>query len=298
MRQSSVSILILSAIFIAGCGEPEQTSRRSQNLTEGIRLSDIQPEFGFEMPTEMTVQVMTYEIDADNGRYVKELFEELPKSYLKFSDLKIFESNGFEAGFGTERMWPILAGALHRSSAKSVMTNNLLFMDSSTSDVEVASTYRGQSFYLSERNISPQLVKLPAGQLRFRVRARALPERKSVGLVQIEAVHIEDVLPALKKIPGYEQSGETTFGDISMKLNMTAGEFVVIGPNIDDSDQVRLSDLYFRREGDVVVPIEGDEKPSELTGGIFTSENNKKYRIKKNTPLLRLYVFACMDVKN
>ena len=298
MKRSTIIILPLFLLLLSGCQEKQQTtSERPKAPIAGIKLSDIQPEFGIQQPTEMTIRVFTYEIPARNSMFIEELYDELSKHYLKFPDIRVFEENGFEAGFGIQKTWSVLANKLYMASAKSIITNDLLFIDTSSNDIAIDSTRQGQIFFLHKRSNQPELIKLPAGQLVWEINARALTERKGVGLVKIEAAHLKDVLPTIKKIPGYEQSGQTTFNDISIKLNMSPGEFVVIGPKIEDNDQIRLSNLYFEREGNFVSPITDDDQKL-IDNGMVPTEASQRFKVEKNIPLLRLYIFACMDVKN
>ena len=281
-----ISVLLLAT----GCQEQQQQQTRPKAPIEGLKLSDIQPAHRPEQPDEMSIQVFTFEVPEKNSQYITEIFEDLSKHYVKFPNLDVFEKNGFQAGFGLHKSWPIFSNSIYRASAKTVLTNNLLFMNSSLSDVVTGSSYDGQSFYLERRRDDPELVKLRGGRLLWRVSARAMPDREGIGLVQIKALHKEEVLSAITKVPGYEQSGETLFNDISIKLNMAPGEFVVIGPAIEQGDRITLGDLYFKRQGDIATPISKDKDNTETIHTTVT--------VEKNVPLLRLYAFVCTGVSN
>ena len=54
---------------------------------------------------------------------------------------------------------------------------------------------------------------------------------------------------------------------MTIKLNMTPDDFIVIGPIEDDDSQVNLGDLFFQRYGDIIVP---------------SSEEGSFYEMKKN----------------
>lgn len=286
------AIIILTASIlvagIAGCNEPKQAKQNTHAKT--VRLSDIQPAQKPDKPTEMAITVLTYEIPEKNKKFVEQIYEELSKQYIKFPDLNVFQDNGFIAGFGMPKNWPVIADLLFLAHSSSTETNNLIFIDSSSSDIVTGATYEGQTFYLSKRRQQHELVKLPAGQLVWRVSARALPNRQGIGLAQIKAVHKEDVLPALTKLPGYENVGETPFNDIAVKLNITPGEFVIIGPDLKDSDRITLSEFFFKRIGDIIAPVPPKQQQLEQT--------DMKYKLDKNVPLIRLYVFICTGIKN
>jgi hypothetical protein len=290
-NKSVITILTVFLLsFLCGCQNNQNQPTELVAPGDIIKLSDIQPTHKIQTPTEMVIKMFTYELPAENIQYLDEIYDEISESHLRYPDLDLFKENGFEAGFATEPVWPIISDALYRASAQNVLTSNLLFLDSATNRIPAAETYNKQSFYLHKRRGEPELVKLPTGQLLFEVKARALPDGGGYGLVQIEAMHQKNILPTLTNIPGYENAGKTIFNQISFKLNMTVGEFVVLGPSLDESDRVTLADLFFKRTGDIFVPIETEIDSDKIM--------TPKYRIEKNIPLIRLYVFACVGIKN
>ena len=110
-------------------------------------------------------------------------------------------------------------------------------------------------------------------------------------MVQIVPQQKDYVSMSIKKIPGFERTGEHVYHDMSMKVYMAQGDFIIIGQACDELGQVTLSDLYFRRKGDIIVPdIKEGQEPVE--------QSKMLYRIEKNIPLTRVYVFACIRIKN
>ena len=291
---SSIIAMLAVCIFAIGCQEAQQPEPpdRPRASIEGIKITDLVPPDTTDKPKEVSMQVYTYEIPSSSNDTITEIFSGLHTSYLRFASHKTFRENGFEAGFGQNELWPITGNALYRSSARKVSTNNLLFWDSLPNDAAVGRSFQDQAFYLYGRRGQKDIITLSDGQLLLRINAIALPKRKGVCLIQIKMLHKEVVLSAIKNIPGYENTGETNFNDLSIKLNMSPGDFVVLGPTLQESDQVKLGDLYFKRRGSVIV----QKSKEELNN---TSDSNKAtFKIKKDAPLTRLYIIACVGVEN
>jgi hypothetical protein len=165
-----------------------------------------------------------------------------------------------------------------------------MFMDSSTNELVTGRSFNGQKFYLHKRTGSIESITLKEGQFFWRIKARALPERKGVALVQIQVLHKEIGASAIKRLPGLK-TGENIYHDMGIKLNMSPGDFVVIGPSNEENPQINLSDLYFQRHGDIIVPRTENTQAKDSKGQPF-------YKIERNIPLTRVYVFACMGVEN
>ena len=290
MKKTLLIILLFALLILTGCTESKKKQTDTSSSSSTLKLGDIQPLFKPAHPGEIIITAIVYEIPEKNKKYIDQIFKELSKQYLIFTDLDVFEMNGFRAGFGMQKDWPSITNNLYLASAQNIVSSNLIFIDSSSSDVPVGNSYDSQTFYLAKKADNYELIKLSEGQLAWKVSARALPKKQGMGLVQIKAIHEEEVLPALAKVPGYETVGETAFHDIAVKLNITPGEFVVIGPDMKESERITLSELFFQRTGDILTPIPLDEQNIENT--------NLKYKVEKKVKLLRLYVFACTGIKS
>ena len=284
-----IIILTLACLLFTACQPDRQQQRRPGASIEGIKIGDLKPADSPKKPSQVRLTVFTYEMPTENASIVTDIYKTLPEIYIKFSSLKTYKTNGFNAGFGQNNIWKHVGDSLGMAMARSARTDNLIFLDSSTNEIVAGRAFQGQTFYLHKRSGQTEMVTLKDGQFLWRVKARALPERKGVALVQIQMLH-KELAAIMKRLPG-QKTGETIYHDMDIKLNMSPGDFVVIGPASEENPQVKLGDLYFQRRGDLVIPKTRDRSDKD-------SQGQPLYKIEKNIPLTRVYVFACMGVES
>jgi hypothetical protein len=183
-----------------------------------------------------------------------------------------------------------MGDALGLAMARESKTDNLMFIDNSTNEMVAGRSYYGQKFYLHKRTGNIESITLKNGQFFWRVKARALAERKGVALVQIQILHKDLSALTPNRLPG-KKTGEQIYYDMDIKLNMSPGDFVVIGPSDKDNPQITLSDLYFQRHGDIIVPRIEEPNAKGSKGQLL-------HKIVRNIPLTRVYVFSCRGVEN
>ena len=277
----------IACLWLASC----QPRKRPAAPTNRIKITDITPLENLQKPSQVNFTVFTYVMPAKNASIVTEVYGSLPKNFLKFSSVTAFRANGFDAGFGQgSAMWKQMGDALGMAMARESKKDNLLFINNSTNEIVAGRSLYGQKFYLHKRTGNIESITLKDGQFFWRVKARALPERKGVALVQIQVLQKELASLAAKKLPGVK-TAENVYYDMNIKLNMSPGDFVVIGPSGEENPQITLSDLYFQRRGDIIVPRLGEGEPRDSQGRPF-------YKIDRDIPLRRVYVFTCTGVEN
>jgi hypothetical protein len=289
IKTSLYITLALASILSTGC-QPEKKQPSGPSL-EGLKITDLIPTGAEKMPSEVNITVFAYDMPAANASVLNEVYKSLPSDFMNFSSRKTFQANGFETGFGYDQIWPQVSSVLARAGARNIGTENLLFMNTATNEVIIEGGYAGQTFYLHKRSGQSETVTLKDGQFSWRVKARALSEKEGSAMVQILPQQKEHVGGTIKKIPGFERTGEHVYHDMSIKAYMSEGDFIIIGPTSEELGQVTLSDILFRGKGDIIVPdIKEGQEP--------TSDGQMFYKIEKNIPLIRVYVFGCMRVKN
>lgn len=289
IKTSLYITLALTILLSAGC-EPAQEKKPTGPSLEGIKIGDLAPKDAPQMPSEIQLAVFAYEMPAENASILADIFKWLRSDFMNFSSRKAFLANGFETGFGYNHGWRQVGDALAKANARNVGTSNLLFMGSSTNEVVTGGSPAGQTFYLHKRSGQSEVVTLKDGQFLWRVRARALSEREGSAMVQIVPQQKESVSNAIKKMPGFEGAGENVYHDMAVKVYMTPGDFIIIGPASEETAQITLSDFYFRRKGNIIVP--------DIKEGKIPDDGQPSYKIEKNIPLIRIYAFVCARVKN
>ena len=111
--------LILLFIFFAGivgCDEP--VKKPSDNLTNGIKLSQLIPKHSEKQPTAVNFKIFTFDIPVANYGRFSEAFDVLSKKQMRFSNGKSFRANGFEAGLGNTNSWQTVGNYLKKVGAR------------------------------------------------------------------------------------------------------------------------------------------------------------------------------------
>ena len=97
--------------------------------------------------------------------------------------------------------------------------------------------------------------------------------------------------PKLEKLVEGLKPRETVFGSAGFGLNMSNEDFILIGPGRYNSEQATLCNSFFTRIGNYVI-----NEPSQYKSGSVTM--TKQVTVKKDTPMIRLYMIVCVRVGN
>jgi len=94
----------------------------------------------------------------------------------------------------------------------------------------------------------------------------------------------------IARLLGREEGNEIVFDVAGFELTMSSGDFVLIGPSQYKQDDITLGSLFFTSRGDFAFPIpKQNEKGEEIPG-------RPAYTLRKNVPLIRLFLIACTGV--
>jgi hypothetical protein len=291
MNRAFGYIFFAAVVTLAGgCKEPQRIS--AQVSSEGIKLADLKPAEGMELPAAINFQIFIFETPAEKVPLPKELFLGLIRKPLHFADYNAFEANSFLAGFGRYEMWNEIAARLARAGAKNAGTNRLMVFDDRSDDIIFTTLGAEQSVFYTTGNGKLAGASLGGGQLAWRIKARPNPRLRGASEVEIQPVFRRQVDNTIARLLGREEKDEIIFDFAGFELTMSSGDFVLLGPGQYRQDDITLSSLFFTSHGNFAFPKpRQNEKGEEIPG-------KPVYTLQKDVPLVRFFLIACTRVQD
>ena len=285
MKHAFIQILCILALCLSsGCQQPEP--KRKQASIEGVKLSDLVPaknEFNFK---QIQLDFVAFEMPAENFSTVSSVIETLSDADIVYTSKKNFKTNGFTAGIGLNEQWKDFIPALRQARARKAFTSKLLVFDQQGDDVHVKNIRTPIDISYISRIGDTREITLPDGRPQFRIKATPLSQRKGLAAIRLEALYRNNFGGNLPAPKGITVTNETLFDFSSIKLKLNEGDFLIIAPDAYSDDYTTVSSLFFSFIGNYPEPVTDEE---DLKKGI-------NFRIKPDTPLLRIYMLICVKV--
>jgi hypothetical protein len=288
MNRPFFYIVLIATACLGGCQEQQAGSDVS---IDGIKLSDLAAANSTRLPSQVFFRMFVFEMPAENFTSINDIFKNLSTDPLRFVNEGTFRANGFNAGFGYNKMWDTAADRLRQLNAKRVMTKNIFIFDDNGHDIAIAGTNNPHTMLYISKDRIITTANLNSGQFIWRIKAKVIPQRRGTAGVTIMPVFKDNYQPKLEKLLEGVKPRETVFGSAGFGLNMSNEDFILIGPARYNSEQVTLCNSFFARTGDYIV-----NEPSQHQSGDVTI--TKQITVKKDAPMIRLYMIVCVRVGN
>jgi len=288
MNRPFLYIMLITAVCLSGCLEQDAGSDVS---IDRIKLSDIAPANSARLPEQIFFRMFVFEMPAENFTSINDVFEGLSTEPLRFVNEDTFRANGFNAAFGYNKMWDPAASRLRQLNAKRVMTENIFIFDDDGYDIAIAGVNNPQMMRYIAKDRTITTAELVDGQFVWRIKAKIIPQRRATAGVTIMPVFKNNYRPKLAKFVEGASHGETVFGSAGFGLNMSSEDFVLIGPGRYNGRQATLCNSFFARIGDCVI----NEPSQHQSGGVTVT---KQITVKRDIPMIRLYMIVCVRVGN
>ena len=264
-------ILLAGAVgWATGCGQ--ERKQPPPPAIEGIKIRDLEPITPMQLPQQIHFRIYTFEVPAENIPLPKELFLGLIRKPLHFADYETFEANGFFTGFGQSGMWNEISARLARAGARSAGNSRLIVFDDKGDDVIFNTLAAEQNIFYTNSEGKLVGTSLGNGRLGWRIKAKPIAKLRGACEVKLEPVFKSQQSNYIARLLGREQDNEIVFDIAEFELTMSSGDFVLIGPSQYKPDDISLGSLFFTSRGD--------------------------YSLRKNVPLIRLFLIACTQVSD
>ena len=281
-------IFIFAMLAITGCGE---SVTKPPLRRQSIKIGDLKASHSTKKPAQITYQMMTFEIPAENVSILEEIFEALREKTLHFKDRHAFGANGFSAGFGQSSDWQPLGKKLRQAKARKVDARSLIVFDDQGDDVQAGTVEEhGKYFYTHlDGSVSPQ--SLGPGYLVFRIKARPVPDRRGVAYLSVQPLFSRGLDDAMYRLAGRKRAGEAVFDAASFDLKAVAGDFVILSSTEPKQGLAMISELFCRVDRQIKT------RNPDLTGEVAI-DANISVMIHKDVNMIRAYVILCTGVSN
>ncbi|MHC4124193.1 MAG: hypothetical protein ACYSSI_11515 [Planctomycetota bacterium] len=237
----SCQILVLFCLFL-GCSGPPET----QPIWKQTQIGDLAPARKTKntkiKPPAVTLKVYVFEIPAEKTAAFANVWNMLRTDPLRFENRKIFRSNLFLAGFGREEMWLGVRNILKIAQSKRANKISFALPDGRCEDIFVAQIYERKDLYHVSKSDRLEGKNLGPGSIVFRVKAERIPASKGVFQIRITPFFV----PALETS---RQFDEFKFSNVGLRLKMSPGDFVLIGPEKYADHHLTLGSLSFSLPG-------------------------------------------------
>ena len=272
----SFQILISSMVIavLTGCHPPKQTSAFWQQ----VKITDLSPlhsvkETETQLLKTINFNIYTFEIPAENITVMDSIWEMLYTEPIQFNNYDTFIANSFLVGFGQIQMWNKIADLLRKGNGRKTEVTSLISTDGQSNDVIVSQLQDEHTiFYVSTEGVM-EGVAIGPGQLSLRIKARKIAGRRGICRVEVTPVFVSPTLEVIPQLDNNAKSGDFAFASVGFKVNMSPGDFVLIGSRKYHSHQITLDSLFFS------TPLSAINKASS-----------------ESKPIISLYLIICTDI--
>ncbi|AQT70163.1 hypothetical protein STSP2_03368 [Anaerohalosphaera lusitana] len=293
MKKRILAILVCAAGLVSGCGDARQKTVSNGKLLEGVTLDAIKPSAPAVPDTKQHhFAVHIIELPAENFPALTTAYDSLTKGRLKHTNENIFNSNGFAVHRADIKQWSQAAQILENAHARSRISRNIILPEQDGHDIRIASSRRPQRVSYVDLTASSVRKTLDPGEIAWRMHARGTDQRGQA-LVSMEAVfkHFDS---AKLRTPGKDpKEDDLVFKFSKFRTLINEGEFILLGPARYEAEARNLANMFFTTHADFIVPAEDSEKNPQ-DGPII----KRSHIIKKNIPIIKLYLIRCERVEN
>ncbi len=236
----------LLAVFLAGCETPSSEAAASAE-SRRLKVGDLAAPQTQPLPSQVSLQVIVFEVPADKVASVREMFDVLRVGPIFFADRVTLEANDIRAAFGTQRDWPDLAEKLDEAGAKQVYLYTLLHFDYRGLDLVDLPLWETGTLSYMRADGSTGSVELEPGRLAWSTTARPVEQLRGVADVVFRYVHRRQKDIAAARLARQDRVKERVFDFSVLSAKMSRGDFILLGPTaFHDADGQRLLDPAFR----------------------------------------------------
>jgi len=252
------------ALLLVGCNGSEEVP-----IWEQVKITDLAPIDKNTQPDTQRLKtinfkVYIFEIPADEISTMDKVWPMLYTQPLRFNNPDAFNENSFKVGFGQIPMWSRVANSLQSVDGIQAGTVSLLIPDRQSNDFTIAELGREQTvFYISDKG-TMEGAKFGRGRLGLRVQAEKIPGSRGVCKVNVLPVFSSPKKNPIPLLSARGKKGEFLFESAGFRLNISPGDFILLGPKKYDSGHNTLSSLLFSKPEGSLFFNELDRKPPEL----------------------------------
>jgi len=169
------------------------------------------------------------------------------------------------------------------------MTKNIFIFDNAGHDIPIARINNPQTMLYIAKDRTIATANLAIGQFEWRIKAKAIAQRRATAEVTILPVFKNKGQGRFKKMIAGAPSGETVFDSVAFKMNISNEDFILIGPSRYNREKMTLCNSFFARTRDYISTEPGQYQADGTT-------LSRPVTTKKKISVVRLYMIVCVRV--
>ena len=241
-------ILVITILIAAltGCGPQQQ----EKPIWEDLKIGDLAPIVGLPAsPTFRTIafDVHIIDIPAMNIDILDKVWAMLQERQIQFNNANVFKANSFIAKFGQLPIWDDIRELLIIANGKKLRTSTLIIPADQSEVLPIETLYDRQTIFYVSNEGTMEGIDIGPGRLVLRVNARNIPNQRGTCQVKIEPVYSPPYTRFVSKTKR-NRKGEFLFEGMAFNLNMSDGDFVLLGPEKYEEHRITLSSLFFSKD--------------------------------------------------
>ncbi len=283
IRFSLVLASILGLVIaVAGC--PTAARRQQEErIWEGVKLGELAPPPGDRLPAPQflgTVNMSVYvmELPADSVDRLDDIWHDLVPGTIRMNSYNAFSNNSFRVKFGRMEIWDRIQELLTEAGGQQAATTSLVVPDNDTTDLPIANLLVARRITFVGNNLSKQVVNVGPGVLTLRLRAEPIPGARGIRKIIAYPVHTLPVAGTIPELQLQARRQEFYFAPAAFALQMSPGDFVVLGPDEYSGERITLGGLFFNNP----------------EGTLFF--NPSKRTPPQHKPAVRVYILLCTGI--
>jgi len=261
MRRAVVNVFVMSRFFlniafgfaivlVVGCGE----GKKGKPVWEGIRIGDLAPaaskgQGGAQLLKTINFKVYILELPAENISALDAIWPMLYTKPVQFNDTYAFKANSFSIGVGQAAIWDKISEQLDSAGARVVKTVVLLLTPGEPDDLVVAALMKEKDIYYISGRGSREGSTIGPGIVALRIKAEKLSGLRGVCEVNAEPVFSPAISQPVQLPDDREKSSDLFFTAVGFKLEMSPGDFILLGPQKYLRDETTLGGVFFSGAG-------------------------------------------------
>jgi len=278
IRVFQIVVLAYLIFCLAGCAEPEK-----EPIWETVKIGDLAPSYGDKPPQTELLKTINFdlhifEVPADNIDKLDDIWRMLYIRPLRFNDYRAFGENSFLARFGQIQRWDKIQELLLAADAQLITKVALFLSDGQAQTITVIGLDSPRTVFFTSISGSREGANIGPGILALRVKAQTIPGFRGVCDFNAHPVFSVPIKSAVPQLADRVKFREFPFISAAFGLNMSPGDFVMLGPKEYISDQTDLCGLFF----------------SNPQGSLFFSKTKRKPMERK--PTVRIFVLVCTRI--
>ena len=248
VRVGLITAISGTILILLGCG----SQSGDKPVYEQVKIYDLIPSpsasTGPRQRGLIELDTHIFELPAANLPLLADLWNSvLSGSPLKYRSAEAFKASGFVAATGTLNIWDEVDQVLRAAECRKAGTVSVLLFKNQSDYVSAASVEDERTFFYVEADGKVAGLSLSNGLAAFRIRAQDIPGTRGAVRMSFQPVFHRSVASRIRKLAMRTSYEDIIFDSIGLEMQISPGQFILLGPREYGGGQMSLSRLFFRR---------------------------------------------------